>query len=209
MTPRILIADDHPIITVGLKNLLIENGHKIASVCDNGRSAFNFIVKHKPEIAILDIDMPLLSGIEIAKLCEKNKLHTKVVLLTLHKEISYYLEAKKLNVKGYLLKEFALEEINSCIEAVKSNKTYFSEKLKDFIGFTNENHGVLSELTPKERRILKLISQFKSNQEIGQILFISPRTVEKYRTNIILKLNLERSTGVLNLWVQKNKHLFD
>lgn len=209
MKPRIFIADDHPITAEGLKNFLIQKNMNVVGITYNGRNAINFILKHKPDIAILDIDMPFLTGIEIAELCKKNDLHTKIILLTLHKEISYYLDAKKYNVYGYLLKELAIGEIEKCIESVTNNMSYFSEQLKQFMGFTSESEDILKDLTPKERRILKLISQYKSNVEIGKILFISPRTVEKYRSNIILKLNLERTTGILSLWAQKNRHLFN
>ncbi len=209
MKPRIFIADDHPIVSQGLSKILKEKGMRIVGLADNGRSALNFILKNKPDIAILDIDMPHMTGIEIAELCKKNKLHTKIILMTLHKEVSYYLEAKKYNIFGYLLKELAIDEIEECILSVSNNTPYFSQQIKDFLGFTNESKDILSALSSKEKRILKLISQYKSNVEIGKILFISPRTVEKYRSNIILKLNLERTTGILSLWVQKNKHLFN
>lgn len=209
MIPNIFIADDHPIVIKGLNSILEEKKMRVVGTADNGRSALNFIIKNKPDIAVLDIDMPCLTGIEIAEICKKNNLHTKIVLMTFHKEVTYYLKAKDYNVYGYLLKEFAVEEIECCINSVQENIPYFSKKIKDFLGFTDESNEVLKNLSSKEQRILKLISQYKSNLEIGEILFMSHRTVEKHRSKIILKLNLERTTGVLSLWVQKNKHLFN
>ncbi|KGL58604.1 response regulator transcription factor [Polaribacter sp. Hel1_85] len=208
MKQSIFIADDHPILIKGLTELLIEKKMNIIGVASDGRSALNFIYKRKPEIAILDVEMPYLTGIEIANECKKNNISTKIILITLHKEIDLYLKAKKLNIYGYLLKEFALEEIELCINSVKNNIPYFSKKVKEYIGFTDEDDRILKDFSLTERRILKLISQYKTNKEIGHLLFISHRTVEKYRSKIIIKLNLDPQTNTLVKWVQQNKHLF-
>lgn len=206
--PKIFIADDHPILVKGLEDLLIEKGYEVIGTATNGQAAMNFILKQTPDIAILDVEMPFLTGIEIAKAAMKNNIKTKIILITLHKEVELYLQAKKLNIYGYLLKEFAVEEIGKCIQSVSDNQPYFSEKIKDMLGYTQESKDILKELTITEKRIAKLIAQHKSNKEIGHLLFISPRTVEKHRSNIINKLNIERKTGALSIWVQKNKHLF-
>ena len=192
INPKIFIADDHPILVKGLQDLLLEKGHTVVGTASNGQSALNFIFKEEPDIAILDVEMPFLTGIEIAKAIQKNNSKTKIILITLHKEIELYLQAKKLNIYGYLLKEFALEEIEKCLVSVTENKPYFSEKIKDMLGYTQESKNILKELTMTERRIVKLISQHKSNKEIGHLLFISSRTVEKHRSNIINKLNVKK-----------------
>jgi len=209
MKPSIFIADDHPLLLKGLEELLLEKKFNVIGKATNGQSALNFIVKEQPDIAILDVEMPLKTDIEIAKACKKNNLKTKIILITLHKEINLYLMAKKIGVFGYLLKEFAIEEIGNCIESVSNNIPYFSKELKNHIGFTEESGTILKKLTMSEKRILKLISQHKKNKEIGNILFISPRTIEKHRSKIILKLDLSRDTGSLLTWVLKNKHLFN
>ena len=206
---KIFIADDHPILLKGLEDLLVEKKFKVIGKATDGQSALNFIIKNKPDIAILDVQMPLKTGIEIAKHCKKHKLNTKIILITLHKEIDLYLMAKKIGVFGYILKEFAIEEIEICIKSVSENKPYFSEELKKHIGFTEETDSILKNLTLSEKRILKLISQHKTNKEIGRLLFISPRTVEKHRSKIILKLDLSHDSGSLVTWVLKNKHLFN
>ncbi|QNM84487.1 response regulator transcription factor [Polaribacter pectinis] len=205
---KIFIADDHPILLKGLEDLLLEKHFKVVGKATDGQEALNFILKNKPDIAILDVEMPLKTGIEIAKYCKKLKLKTKIILITLHKEIDLYLMAKKIGVFGYILKEFALDEIEVCIESVTNDIPYFSKELKKHIGFTEESDTVLKDLSLSEKRILKLISQHKTNKEIGHLLFISPRTVEKHRSRIILKLDLSHETGSLLTWVLKNKHLF-
>lgn len=111
MKPAIFIADDHPILLRGLKDFLTFKKFNIIGEANDGQAALNFILKEEPDIAILDITMPNLSGVEIAKICKQNKLLTKVILITMHKEITYYLNAKKHNIYGYLLKDFALDEI--------------------------------------------------------------------------------------------------
>ena len=206
--PSIFIADDHPLLLKGLEDLLLEKNMNLIGSATDGRSALNFILKEAPEIAILDVEMPELSGLEVAKECYKHKLKTKIILITLHKEIELYLSAKKLNIFGYLLKEFAIDEIETCITSVSKGVPYFSEKIKSLIGFTAETNTVLNVLTSTEKRILKLISSHKNNKEIAHILFISPRTVEKHRSNIIKKLNIDQKRNSLAIWVLKNNHLF-
>jgi DNA-binding NarL/FixJ family response regulator len=205
---NILIADDHPILSKGLISLLQELGYNIVSSELDGRAALSFIIKHKPEIAILDIEMPFLTGIEVARECEKLNLETKVVLLTLHKEIDFFLEAKKYNVFGYILKEFALEEIEECISSIRNNMPFFSKKVKDHFTFLEESNAILKELTPAELRILKYMAEFKTSKEIAELLFLSPRTIEKQKSSIIEKLDLPKENRVLNKWVEKNKNLF-
>lgn len=209
INPKIFIADDHPILIKGLKDLLLEKKYNFVGSATDGQTALNFILKEQPNIAILDIEMPNLTGIEIAMECKKNGLETKIILITLHKEIDLYLRAKKYNIFGYLLKEFALDEIESCIISVANGKAYFSKSIKKEIGFDSESDDILNSLTPTEKRVIKLIAKHKTNKEIGHLLFISPRTVENHRSNIISKLNLNQRTSSLLIWVQKNRHLFN
>ncbi|HIC31670.1 MAG TPA: response regulator transcription factor [Flavobacteriaceae bacterium] len=208
MKPNIFIADDHPLLLKGLKDLIEEKNYTVIGTATDGLSAYNFIIQNKPDIAILDVEMPKLTGIEIAKSCLKNNSLTKIILITLHKELDLYLQAKKLNIYGYLLKEFALDEIDNCLQSVTENKPYFSDEIKKLLSFDEESDTVLKDLTPIEKRVLKLIAKDKTNKEIGRLLFISHRTVEKHRAKAITKLNIESKTGALFKWVQKNKHLF-
>ena len=205
---NIFIADDHPILAKGLKQFLEEKKWNVLGIENNGRSALNFIIEKKPDVAILDISMPLLSGIEIAEQCKKIKSSTKIILLTYHREIDFYLRAKEYHVFGYLLKESALEEIEDCLTSVTNNTPYFSKKISKYLQFKKESNALLKKLTMSEIRILKYISESKSSSEIARLLFISPRTVERHKSNIIQKLELETENRALNKWVEKNKKSF-
>lgn len=202
--PSIVIADDHPLLLKGLNDFLVERGYNIIGSGKDGREAYNLIVQLQPEIAIIDIQMPYMSGIEIAKNAKTQSIKTKIVLITLHKEKELYQTAKELNIFGYILKEFALEEIETCIQTVKTGKPFFSAKIKELIGDVIVDDDWLNILTPSEKKILKLIAQDKTNKEIGSELFISHRTVEKHRSNIINKLNLEPRTNSLLMWAKEN-----
>src|SRR5690554_410715 len=201
----IIIHDQHPLLLKGLNDFLIEKGYDLVGIGKDGREAYNLIIQHKPDIAILDIQMPYLSGIEIARKCKNQNIETKVVLITLHKERELFQKAKELNIFGYILKEFALEEIETCIETVKKGKPFFSTKLKELIGIILTEDADLAKLTPSERKILRFIANDMTNKEIAKQLFISPRTVEKHRSNIISKLDLEPKTNSLLIWAKENQ----
>lgn len=201
----IITADDHPLLLKGLNDFLIEKKYHIIGSASNGTKAFDLIDRLHPDIAILDIQMPLLSGLEIAKRCKEKEKKTKIILITFHKEISLFYEAKELNIYGYLLKDFAIEEIENCIASVLNNIPYFSAKIKEMLQQSIQQNSNLNLLTPSERKILKHIAKDKTNKEIGDLLFISPRTVEKHRSNIIQKLNLEPKTNSLLIWAKEHQ----
>src|SRR5690554_4916106 len=155
INPSIIIADDHPLLLKGLRDFLVEKDYNLIGSGKDGREAYNLIVHEKPDIAILDIQMPYMSGIEIAQKCANQNIETKIVLITLHKEKELYQKAKELNIYGYILKEFALEEIEICIAKVRDGKSFFSPKIKESIVTTSvEQSDKLNSLTPSERKIL-------------------------------------------------------
>ena len=204
----IITAGDHPLLLKGLNDFLLEKKYNLIGSGNNGREAYNLITKKKPDIAILDIQMPFMSGIEIAKNCKTNGLTTKIVLITLHKERELYRKAQDLNIFGYILKEFAIEEIENCINTVAKGEQYFSPKIVSLLADDFSDESNLSILTPSEKKILKLIAKDKTNKDIASLLFISYRTVEKHRSNIITKLKLEPKTNSLLIWAKEHHHKF-
>lgn len=206
--PTIITADDHPLLLKGLNDFLIEKKYNLIGSGNNGKEAYNLITKENPDIAILDIQMPFMSGLEIAKKCKTNGLNTRIVLITLHKERELYQKAQDLNIFGYILKEFALEEIENCINTVSNGDPFFSPKIIELLADEFPKDGLLWKLTPSEKKILKLIAKDKTNKEIASLLFISYRTVEKHRSNIITKLKLEPKTNSLLIWAKEHHHKF-
>jgi DNA-binding NarL/FixJ family response regulator len=202
--PKILIADDHPILLKGLYDFLKDLGFQTILKASNGTDALKQIIESTPDLAILDLEMPGMTGIEIAAHCKSASIPTKIILLTLHKEIYLYQQAKDLNLSGYILKDFALDDLSNAITTVLSGKQFFSEQLfKDM----NINQSEVADynLTPSEIKILRLISQGLSTKEIAAKLFISERTIEKHRSNMITKLQLEKKHNSLVIWAQQNK----
>lgn len=207
MNTSIVIADDHPLMLRGLTDFLSSRGFNIVGSAEDGNAAYNLIVKLKPEIAILDIRMPHKTGLEIAEACQKNGLKTKVILITFDKEEELYDKAKEYNVYGYILKEFAIEEIETCItHAVNGNK-YFSEEIASYLNASDvsQKPSSLDLLTKSELKIVKLICENNTSQDIADELSISVRTVDKHRSNIIHKLELDNKPTSLSVWATLNK----
>ena len=204
MSVELIIADDHPLLLKGLRDFLEENNFNILAQANNGKDALTLIEKHKPNIAILDLEMPEMTGLEVATACKTKKIKTKIILLTLHKEIFILHQAKTLNISGYLLKDFAIEELINCIQKINVGEEYYSDKL--FPEHKNNLNSVQNEkLTPSEIKILKLIADGLTSKEIASKLFVAERTVDKHRSNIISKMNLDKKHNSLLIWAQNNK----
>lgn len=206
--PTVVIADDHPILLKGLKDFLGELGLNIVGIANEGQGAIDQIIQLKPQLAILDMEMPNKTGLEIAAECKKLGLDTKVILLTLHKELYLYHQAKELNLSGYILKEFALDDLSKAVSKVLDGGQFFSEKIFEGIK-ENKFHSGENPLTPSEVKILRLIAEGLSTKEIANKLFISERTVDKHRSNMIVKLKLEKKHNSLLVWAQKNRDIID
>ena len=198
---KILIADDHPFTLQGTKSFVESYGYKVIDVCSNGISAFNSIQFHSPDIAILDINMPGLDGLDVAKKVQEYRLKTKIVLLTMHKEMTIYKKATEYGIYGYILKEHAQTELKKCLQEVKKGNCYVSEFLENDLFVDNKNNNdELSKLTLSERKIVELVAQQKTSKQIAELLFLSEKTVEGHRSNIIEKLGLPKEKNTLLIW---------
>lgn len=202
----VIIADDHSLTLLGIKEFVTSLGYRVADTCYNGITALNQILVLMPEIAILDIDMPGMSGMEVAEKIISQKLNTKIILLTMHKESSIFKKALAIGVKGYILKDQALIELEKCLSEVSSGSSYYSEQIKnELINDFDGNVNYWENLTIAELKILKLISQKKTTKQIAGMLFISEKTIEGHRRNIIQKLDLPKEKNVLLIWAMENK----
>lgn len=207
MQTSIIIADDHPLILRGLHDFLKSKGYNILGSAEDGKEAYNLIIKLKPEIAILDIRMPIMTGLEVAEECLKNGIKTKIILITFDNDEGLYDKAQELKIFGYILKEFAIEEIEFCIQNVINNKPYFSEEIDLYLNpqTNTQKPNALNDLTKTEIKVLALIAQNKTANEIGNALSVSGRTIEKHKSNIIKKLQLESKHNSLSLYAKENE----
>ena len=204
---KILLVDDHPLILQGTEGFLNSLGYSNVLTSTNGMDAYNIILKESPDVLILDYSMPKLNGLELAKLCKKEKLNSKIILLTLQKNELILKEIDK-TIDGYLLKEDTLDQLKECIDSVINNKNYVSTNIYESSLSYVTSSDLLDSLTASEIKILKNIAQNKSSQSIADDLFISIRTVEKHRSNIIHKLGLSKKGKPLKQFVMANKDHF-
>ena len=204
-SPKILIADDHPLLLRGLTDFLKSLGFDNIIEANDGLDAYNSILQQKPSLAILDIRMPKMSGIEVVRKCRTNKVEIKIILITLYQEKTLFDEAQNLGVHGYIFKQFALAEIEECLNKVLNNEPYFSPELKKYFNINSNQGNILENLTPSEIKILRLIAKNFTTPQIAETLFISNKTVEKHRSNIIKKLGITGKTNSLLLWAKQNE----
>lgn len=202
---RILIADDHPFTLQGTKSFVESYGYKVIDSCSNGISALNLIILHSPDVAILDINMPGLDGLDVSKKIQESRLKTKVILLTMHKEMTIYRKACEYGIYGYILKEHAQKELEICLEEVQKGNRYVSLYLEDdLITDAIDSNDKLSILTLSERKIIEFIAQQKTSKQIAELLFLSEKTIEGHRSNIIEKLGLVKEKNTLLKWAIQN-----
>lgn len=197
---KILIADDHPLTLQGTKSFVQLFGYTVIDTCSNGIAALNLINLHVPDIAILDIDMPGMDGLDVAEKILLSKLKTKIVLLTMHKEMTVYERAKEIGVFGYVLKEHAQNELEDCLKKVALGNEYVSAFLDEELINNSSLEAEMLQLTFSEKKILELIKIQKTNKQIAQSLFLSERTIEGHRRNIIEKLGLAKEKNSLLKW---------
>ncbi len=195
---RIVLADDHTIMRHGLR-LVLERQPDFAVVgeASNGREAVDIIVRENPDVAVIDIAMPLLNGIEAAKKITEERLKTAVVILSMHSDESYILRALRAGARGYLLKDSAENDLIQAIRAVCAGKAFFSPAVSRVLADDYlrqiQQQGVEDPyelLTARERELLQLIVELKSTKDIAGLLGVSPRTIDTHRGNLMQKLNV-------------------
>ncbi|MBI1936983.1 MAG: response regulator transcription factor [Ignavibacteriales bacterium] len=197
---KIILADDHPLLIQGLAQVLSKRDNlQIVGQAVDGENALDLIRNLKPDIAILDVQMPKPDGFEIARIVTGEKLSTKIIFLTMFKEEAFIKKVIELGVKGYILKESAVTDIVKCIDAVAEDKFFLSPQVSDVLLNQSVKTKKQSEskLTPAETNILSLIGKGKSSKEIADELFISIKTVENHRTNICKKLGITGNSALL------------
>lgn len=194
---RILIADDHSVVRAGLRALLDSRpGWEVCAEASDGREAVEKATKLQPDVAVLDIGMPLLNGVEATRRIHTASPNTEILILTMHESDDLVQQVVQAGARGYILKDEADRVLLAAVDAVRQHKPYFSTRISS--AFPDEPPVTLadgakpprSRITPREREILQLLAEGKSNKEVGSLLGISVNTAEAHRANIMLKLDL-------------------
>ena len=212
---RVVIADDHPIVRRGLRQTIEgDPGLKVVAEVGDGQAALAQIQELKPAIAVIDVDMPRLDGLGVAREIRKKRLPVEIIFLTIHGEEDLFHAAMDLGSKGYLLKDSALTEIVKALRTVAEGNYYVTPSLTAYLvhrrsraqTLTSEKPK-LADLTPTERRILGMVAEGKSSKSIAEELFIHYRTVENHRTNICQKLGLQGHNALFKFALQHKAEL--
>jgi DNA-binding NarL/FixJ family response regulator len=204
----IVLADDHPVVRKGVKLSIEEDPRlKVIAEAGDGESALALIKQLNPQLALLDIDMPKLSGLDVAREVTRLGLKTKIIFLSFHRDEDFFRAAIEIGGQGYLLKESAMDEIVTAIHTVIAGQVYVSsaiaiQMLQGTASTPSPDDSLTRGLTVSERRILKLIADGLSSKEIGAEILIHYRTVENHRTNICRKLHIEGANALLRFAVQ-------
>lgn len=202
----VAIADDHPLITSGIKKLLTNQQEiKFLFEASNGSEYLKLAEALEPDVLLLDIDMPILNGIETCKAIRAKSSPTKIIMLSMHNESGVIAQAVQAGANGYLLKNSDLQEILLAIQTVCSGQNYFSPSITVALlgGPKTTSSELPSEaLSPREIEILQCIANGLTNKEIGDKLFISHRTVDTHRTNLMKKLNVNNVAGLVRFAIK-------
>ena len=211
----IVIADDHPFLRRGLRMTIeTDAGFSIVGEAENGEAALALITEHEPDLAILDIDMPIMDGFAVAAAVRDKHLAADVIFLTMHDSEPLLNKALELGAKGFVLKDSAMPEIVDCIRTVVAGRNYISPRLTTYLINRAERSDTLArekptlkDLTPSERHVLKRIAEEKTSREIADELFISIRTVDRHRANVCAKLGLHGTNALLKFAVAHRTEL--
>jgi DNA-binding NarL/FixJ family response regulator len=212
---RVLIADDHPIFRHGLRQLVEKDPQiRVVAEADNGETALELIAAHRPEAAVLDVNMPRKDGFEVLRGVQSQHLPTLVIFLTMHNDEMHFNEALNLGVRGYVLKESAATDITSCIKAVAAGHNYVSPELSTYLLHRGQRASALlrdqpnlNELTATELRVLALLGEYRTNREMAAEMFVSVRTIENHRANICSKLNIHGTHALMKFALKHKSEL--
>jgi len=205
MPLRILLVDDHVLVREGIKGTLESSGLNVVGEASDGREAVRLARDLRPDIAVFDIGMPWLNGVDAARVALGDSPHLPVILLTVHTEEAYVAEALRAGVRGYVLKKQATGDLIRAIHEVSNGNTYLSPGISRTVIETFRSGSDLSgdRLTTREREVLQLIAEGKSTKQIGSLLGISPKTVETHRSRLMEKLEIRDTAGLVRYAIRK------
>jgi len=210
---KIAIADDHPIFRSGLRFLLEASFPELEIIeFDNGSAVLEYCLAASPDIAILDIDMPAPNGLEVCSDLRKVGSSSKIIILTMYNDSEMLKLAFYNGADGYVVKDNTSEELVDCIQTILSGKSYLAKSILENEPYFDSSDNIaelLGTLTRTELKTLKLVGQKLSSKEIADLLFVSAKSVENYRSRICKKLNLDARNNSLLLWAIDHKSIID
>ena len=204
MALRVLLADDHGVVREGLRVLLERAGYVVVAAASDGREAMAQAAALKPDVAVIDVAMPLLNGIDVTRAIRNQGLRTKVVLLTFHTERQYVVAAFEAGVAGYVVKTQASEDLLCALREVGRGRSYVSPAITgDFGDAVRRRAPSRDPLTRREREVLQLIAEGKSTKEVATILGVSVKTADTHRTHIMTKLDIHETAGLVRYAIRE------
>jgi len=206
---RMVLADDHTLVRAGIRSLLESvEGVEVVAESGDGREALEMIAEHRPDIALLDIAMPGLSGLEVAKRVAQASPKTRIIILSMHADATHVREALRSGVSGYLLKGAAVAELPLALKAVMRGEIYLTPRVsqqvvEDFLRDSEEEPSPLNGLTTRQREILQLIAEGRSTKEIAAVLGVSVKTVETHRARLMERLDIHDVAGLVRFAIRE------
>jgi len=192
MALKILLADDHQLVRQGLRTLLEQKGFSVVGEAGDGLEAVRLAKNQHPDIAVLDLSMPLLNGVDAARQIKADLPATKSILLTMHTDEQYVLDAIRAGCSGYILKSEAATDLVKAIQDVSKGLTHLSSRVSRSVvqGYLDQSHPRTDPLSPRERQVLQLIAEGKTTKEIASLLEVSVKTADAHRTSLMKKLDI-------------------
>jgi two-component system, NarL family, response regulator NreC len=205
MPVRVILADDHQLVRQGLKALLEREGFAVVGEASNGQEAVRLVPGVHPDVAILDISMPNLNGVDAARELQKSSQKTRTILLTHHDEDQYVTEALRAGVRGYVLKDQAATDLIQAIQQVCRGEIYLSPRISRTVveAFLSRTPVPADPLTSRERQVLQLVGEGKSSKEIAVLLGISLKTAESHRTRLMRKLDIHELASLVRYAIRR------
>jgi two-component system, NarL family, response regulator NreC len=205
MAIRVVLVDDHELVRQGLKALLEREGFQVVGQASDGQEAVRLVPTVCPDVAILDVSMPILNGLDAARELQRSPQKTRTILLTRHDEDQYVTEALRAGVRGYVLKNQAATDLVNAIQQVCRGEIYLSPSISRTVveAFLSKTALPTDPLTSRERQVLQLIGEGKSSKEIAALLGISLKTAESHRTRLMRKLDIHELASLVRYAIRR------
>jgi DNA-binding NarL/FixJ family response regulator len=199
MPIRIVLADDHVLVRQGLKSLLEREGYQVVAEASDGQEAISHVDALKPDIAVMDISMPTLNGLNATREMARSSPKTRIILLTQHDEGQYVREALDAGVKGYVLKNQVVSDLLLALRQVSRGQVYLSPGISSAVveAYQSKSEKSTNPLTLRERQVLQLIAEGKSSKDVASLLGISVKTAESHRTRLMQKLDIHETASLV------------